>query len=298
MSHFIHQEHNEQRFGRHFIDAYIREAIQNDAVMQDKIAHGVQLVGDLINGDYYASKMARMAQLKALDIVTLVTDIFIGIAYCLRPELFTSVTAQLAARLRFNDKTEAITTTAELVAVLCETDAFDLEKPTKYASITVVSRMNLSDKLIKFIRESQYLPPMVVPPMKVSTNYESGYLTFNDSLLLGSGNHHDGDLCLDVINLCNAVELQLDLDFLCKVEEEPTFELDTQDKKDGWMDFKKQSYRFYDLIQSQGNVFHLTHKVDKRGRLYASGYHITTQGSGFKKAMIELANEEYIEGVP
>lgn len=298
MSHAILQEHNEKRFNRKHIDGYIREAIQSDPDMQEKVAHGVQLVNELINGDYYASKMVRMAQLKALDIEPLVTDIFVGIAYCQREELFTSVTAQMAARLRFSDKVEAITTTAELVAVLCNTDAFDINKAHKMASLMVVSKIPLSDKLLTFINESQYLPPMVVEPLELQSNYCSGYLTHNDSLILGSGNHHDGDICLDVLNIMNRVELSLDLEFLCTVEEEPTSVLVTQDQVDYWKQFKIHSYRFYDLMQSQGNVFHLTHKVDKRGRIYAQGYHISTQGSAFKKAMLELATPEYIEGVP
>ena len=49
-----------------------------------------------------------------------------AIAWLLRPELFTSVTAQMSARLNFSDRTEAITTVAELLAVLCQTDAFDI----------------------------------------------------------------------------------------------------------------------------------------------------------------------------
>lgn len=302
MSHFILQEHNEKRFSRHHIDGYIREYIQSDAVMQGKVAEGVRLVDEFVytarSDGYYASKNKRVSQLFGMDYEALVTDIFVGIAYCLREELFTSVTAQMAARLRFSDKVEAITTTAELVAILCNTDAFDIVKPSKYASLMVVSRMKLSSKLLTFIDESQYLPPMVVEPLELKTNYCSGYLTHNDSLILGSGNHHDGDICLDVLNTMNRVELSLDLDFLCKVEEEPNHALDTQDKRDEWLRFKKQSYRFYDLMQSQGNTLYLTHKVDKRGRIYAQGYHISTQASSFKKAMLELANEEYIEGVP
>ena len=94
------------------------------------------------------------------------------------------------------------------------------------------------------------------------------------------------------------VELQLATDFLSTVEEEPTFELDTQDKVDQWMAFKKQSYKFYTLIAKAGNRFWLTHKADKRGRLYASGYNISTMGSAFKKSCIELAKEELVTGVP
>ena len=166
------------------------------------------------------------------------------------------------------------------------------------ASLMVVSRIPLSEELIKYIENSQYLPPMVCEPLPLTHNYSSGYLTHNDSLILGTGNHHDGDLCLDVLNTMNRVALKLDLDFLSTVEEEPTFDLDTQDKVDQWAQFKEQSYMFYDLMNQNGNRLYLTHKVDKRGRIYSCGYHINTQGSSFKKASLELANEELVEGVP
>jgi hypothetical protein len=135
-------------------------------------------------------------------------------------------------------------------------------------------------------------------PLPLTHNYSSGSLTHNDSLILGSGNHHDGDICLDTLNIQNKVALSLDLQFLCKVEEEPTFELDTQEKAEQWLAFKRQSYTMYDLMAQQGNRFWLNHKVDKRGRSYAHGYHINTQGSAFKKAMLELADAEVVDGAP
>ena len=292
------QELNEQRFNRKHIDTKIRAAIEASSEMQAKLLQGAELIKQYLAGTYYASKMRRLAQLENMDVAGLVMDIFIGVAYSQRPELFTSVTAQMASRLKFSDRTEAITTVAELMAVLCNTDAFDITKETKQSSLMVVSRIPLSETLVEFIENSQYLPPMVCEPLPLSHNYSSGYLTHNDSLILGSGNHHDGDICLDVLNTMNKVSLKLDLDFLCQVEEEPTFDLDTQDKTDQWVRFKKQSYGFYSLMQQQGNRFHLTHKVDKRGRIYACGYHINTQGASFKKAMLELANEEVVTGVP
>lgn len=72
---------------------------------------------------------------------------------------------------------------------------------------------------------------------------------------------------------------------------------DTIEHKISWDKFKYDSYCLYSTIAKQGNRFWLDQKVDKRGRMYAEGYHITTQGKPFKKAMIELANEEIIEGV-
>jgi len=297
MREIVLQEMNEMRFNRKHIDSKIREEIKANPDMCDKLAQGVVLLQQYMAGSYYESKQRRIAQLVNLDLEAMVLDLFTGIAYCLRPELFTSVTAQLVSRLKFSDKTEAITTVAEITAVLCATDAFDIEKANKMASLMVVSNIPLSEKLVTFIEESQFLPPMVCEPLELTHNYSSGYLTHNDSLILGTGNHHDGDICLDVLNIMNKVALKLDTDFLCKVEEEPTFDLDTQDKLDQWNKFKEQSYMMYSLLASQGNRFYFNHKVDKRGRIYCHGYHVSTQGTSFKKAMLEFAKEELVTGI-
>lgn len=321
MRDIISQEMNEQHYNRKHIDTKIRAAIEAHPDMQVKLLQGVTLVDAYLAKEYsYASKTRRIAQLDNLDVKGLVMDVFVGIAYVLKSELFTSVTAQMSSRLNFSDRTEAITTVAELLAVLCHTDAFDITKEGKQASLMVVSRIPLPLELIAFIKDSQYLPPMVCEPLELHHNHSSGYLTHNDSLLLGSGNHHDGDLCIDVLNTVNKVVFKLDLDFLCKVEEDPsdiTVEKiqEAVNKKgkslspakakervrlalEGWGDFKKQSYRFYTLMATQGNRFYFTNKVDKRGRMYACGYHITPQGAAFKKAMLELHKEELVEGVP
>ena len=320
MREVVLQEMNEERFNKKHIDAKIRDAINNNPKMQGKIEQGIAGVKEFIAGQYYESKMKRLAQLHNMDIPALVLDIFVGIAYVLRPELFTSVSSKLAARLKFSDRTEAITTVAELMAVLCQTDAFDITKENKQASLMVVSCIPLSENLVEFINNSQFLPPMVCKPLELLHNYSSGYLTHNDSLILGSGNHHDGDICLDVLNAMNSVELKLALEFLDTVEEESsdiTVESikDAANKKgkylsdaeakervrlalEGWDTFKRQSYKFYALMAQQGNRFYLNHKVDKRGRIYSHGYHINTQGTSFKKAMMEFAKEELITGVP
>ena len=298
MREIILQEMNETRFNRKHIDVRIRTAIEDNPVMVAKIEQGTALVKAYIDGQYYDAKMARITQLKDMDIPVMVMDILVGIAYSLRPELFTSVSAQLSSRLKFSDRTEAILTVAELMAVLCQTDAFDITKESKMASLMVVSRIPLSDELVSFIENSQFLPPMVCEPLELTHNYSSGYLTHNDSLILGYGNHHDGDLCLDVLNTMNKVALQLDTEFLSTVEEEPTFDLDSQEKTDQWNHFKRQSYAVYSLLAQQGNRFFFNHKVDKRGRIYSHGYHCNPQGAAFKKAQLEFANEEYVDGVP
>jgi len=289
---------NEERYNRKHIDGYIRTSIETNEELQAKHAQGVQLVSEYMANTYYASKNARIDQLKGLDISQLVLDIYVGVAHCLRPVLFTSVVAQIAGRLHFSDKVEATTTVAELLAVLCNTDVFDITKTDKMASLMLVSNIPLSKELVTFIEESQYLPPMVCKPATLENNYSSGYLTHTDSLILGTGNHHDGDICLDVLNLMNSTALRLNTDFLDTVTEEPTFELDTQDKHEQWTEFKAKSAACYALLNQQSKTLYLTHKVDKRGRIYAQGYHISSQGNAYKKAMIELAHQEVVTGVP
>lgn len=292
------QEANEERYSRKFIDGYISGDIRDNPDTQAKIQQGVELLEKYAEGTYYASKMRRIAQLEGLDFETLVTDIFVGICYFQREEMLSSVAAQMASRLKLSDRVEAVTTVAEILAILCLTDAFDIGKKSKSESLTVVSRIPLTKKTLEFVANSSYLPPMVCSPLELTSNYSSGYLTHNDSLILGQGNHHGGDICLDVLNLMNQVPLKISTEFLSTIEEEPTFVAKDQKQIDLWKDFKLQSYNFYSLLVNQGNKFWLTHKVDKRGRIYSCGYHITTQGTPFKKASIELFNEELVTGVP
>lgn len=292
----VAQEQIELHFGRKHVYQKIREYVVNQEDLQQKIKEGIYLVEGYMSKEYYLSKNARIEHLKTMNIPHIVHTLVEMVCTILRPELFTSVSAQLAARLGFDDKADSLKTAGELLAVICNTNLYDIYKPNKYASLEFVPRIILPQYLIDSINNMEYLPPMVCEPVEITGNYQNGYLTFKDSMVLGKGNHHDGDLCLDVINTMNKVSLKLDTAFLSTVEEEPTFALDTQEKIDQWANFKAQSYRMYMLMERHGNKFHLTHKVDKRGRIYAQGYHISTQGTAFKKAAIELSKEEYITG--
>lgn len=287
---------NEHSYSRKHIDGYILDALQTED-MQRAINHGVQLLEEWRAQQFYASKQKRVDQLEDLDLRELVTKIMQGIAYIQKPELFTSVSAQLAGRLQFSDKPEAIATMAEILAVLCETDLFDITKESRQASLMLVSRIPLSQKLLEYIDNTTFQLPMVCPPEYVDQNRKSGYLTYNDSLILGTGNHHEGDICLDVINLQNSIPLKLNIEFLLEQEMLPNFEIVTPEQREQWEAFKYASHRVWMLMYNQGNRFYLTNKVDKRGRLYSVGYHINTQGNQFQKAMVELADEEIVEGV-
>lgn len=294
------QETNERRFSKKHINGYIDTAIRQVPESESRVHHGVEILKYWLDQEYYKEKVVRLEQIRELDLEQLVRDIFVGIAYTFKEELFVSVTSMLAGKLGFDEKRDAILTLAEIVTVLSHTGAFILTKRSQESQLMIKSQIPLPLELIDTMSRALYLPPMVCEPQQLETNFESPYLTHNDCLILGKGNAHSDDICLDVINTQNNVAMKLDTDFLSTVEEMPNPEkpLRSMDDIKNWNLFKQTSYALYELLTKQGNKFWITNKVDKRGRLYAQGYHITSQGTPFKKAMLELYNEEIVDGVP
>lgn len=308
---------NERQFNRKHIDGYIRrEIFEGTENLLPEVAQGVELLKLWASEQYYESKAVRVHHLMQMDLEKLVTEIFVGVMYFQAETPFVNAIGQLASRLGFDDKRDSVQTIAEVLAVLTETDVFDLIKRHVNSPIQIQCNIQFSEELSNFIAYSCYLPPLVCEPRKLTNNRSTAYYTHeSDSLILGGGfNHHDGDICLDVLNTRNAVPLSLDTEFLSAVEEEPTHDLDSiesdedlsdwqvaemiRKQKDNWDVYKEQSYYFYSLMVNQGNRFYISNKYDKRGRMYACGYHITPQGTSFKKAMINLADQEPVSGVP
>jgi len=289
---------NEYSYSKKHIDTYIRQEIEANVDVMHKLEQGIELIEQWLQGNYYESKNARLKQLTQLDKKQLVMSVFKQTVYCQTPELLTSVSSQLASRLHMNNKREAIITSAEILAVICNTDAYDITKESKYASMMVKSRIPVSEKLVRYVKQSCYLPPMLCQPKTIKDNYQSGYLTHDDSVILRN-NHHDDPIALDVLNTQNSTALSVDIEFVQSCEEEPTHELDSVDKARAWNQLRKDSIEFYVLISQQSSVndyqVFFNHKYDKRGRLYCQGYHLSTQGTAYKKAMLELAKEEFIE---
>ena len=160
---------------------------------------------------------------------------------------------------------------------------------------------NIMADLDKF----QFPMPMVIPPKHIKDNKQTGYLTpaaARGSLIL-KNNHHDGDICLDHINRMNQVPLSLNahiahfvnnkwkgLDKKKEDEEPEKF----MERKRAFQKYTETSKDVVDSLIMMGNKIHLTHKYDKRGRTYAVGYHVNTQGNAWNKAVIEFHDQEII----
>lgn len=290
---------NEYRFARAHIDNYMRDYVRKDEDVQPLLDEAVKLLHAYVWTDYdYTSKNLRVQALRTMDLEELVFEIVVASAYCQYEELLSSFCAKLAGILKFSDKVASIQTISEMVAVVAATDLYDLNKSDKFESWHIQSNIELSHELEQYMINCTYLPPLVHKPEPLEDNRSSAYLTIhNDSVILNKG-HHDGDVCLDVLDRMNSTELSLNLEFLSRVEEEPNTDASALDKQTAWLALKTQSHEHYKLIAGQGNKFYLAHKYDRRGRAYAQGYHISTQGSPYKKAMIDLNHKHTVSGVP
>lgn len=297
-------------------DAVLAELLV-DPMVQYKIDQGVELIKQWCESESaYESKQERKDHISQMDLPALVTDVFVKISSLVTQTTLNNIASQMAPMFGFDDTRVGITACAEILAVLCNTDFFNLKKPHIQSSIYVEPLFQLTDETIAYIERACYLPPLIVKPNTLQNNRSSGYKTIKgESLILGgSHNHHSDDVCLDVLNLMNRFALTLNAQFLENVEEESTHDLNILEEKPNkaplteieaqraiaqqhrnWERHLDQSAYFYRHILNNGNKMYVTNKVDKRGRVYSQGHHINPQGTSYKKASIDLFNQETIE---
>lgn len=191
---------------------------------------------------------------------------------------------------------------AMMLLEVCDKDLMDYDINTDRFTL----RYEVTKEIQKMLDRYQYPLPMVVQPKKVTKNFGGCGYYFNKSsmILNGSDVFDDEDICLDHINRANSVALTLNLDVISS--DEGSKILPKRKTGELFKDFekrKKQFEVFYDTsvevmegLLALGNKFWLTHKYDRRGRTYACGYHVNSQGTDYNKAVLELARKEIIEG--
>lgn len=189
---------------------------------------------------------------------------------------------------------------ADLLKESVEENFLDFDMETKKFTLIYGISADVEDLLARY----QFPLPMIVRPLKVVNNsMGSGYFNTKGRIVLnGSNIFDDQDVCLDHINRCNAVALSLNTN--CIASAEGNMIIPKRKVGEGFEDFQKrqkQAKIFYDHsfkvmegMLTLGNEFYLTHKYDRRGRTYAMGYHINSQGTDYNKAVLELANKEVI----
>lgn len=193
-------------------------------------------------------------------------------------------------------------TDQEVVDLLLKAATVDLIDWNDVLKIFVVKftiTQDVQDEIDKF----QYPLPMVVEPLTIKTNRDVGYYLTGGSIILKK-NHHEDDVCLDHINRVNQVKYCINHDTATMVKNEWR-NLDKPKEGETREEFEKRVRQFdkYDrtakdvmaILLKHGNEFYMTHKYDKRGRIYCQGHHVNYQGTPWNKAVIEFADKEVVE---
>ena len=168
----------------------------------------------------------------------------------------------------------------------------------------IIVKFDISPEVKEELDKFQFPLPMIIRPRKVRSNRDIGYLENRGSIILRD-NYTDEDVCLDSINKLNRIPLKLNMDVARNVQNQrdhidhpkagETFE-EWQDRKKQFDDYNKQAMFVMELMNSLSDSFYLTHKYDKRGRIYCQGYHVNYQGNDYAKAVVEFAEKEIVNG--
>lgn len=189
--------------------------------------------------------------------------------------------------------------TADMLYKAADANLVDYSVPLRIFIVKFDISADVQAELDRF----QFPLPMVVEPLPVLNNRSTGYLTSGGSIILRH-NHHNDDVCLDHINRVNKIQFVINTNTATMVKNKWR-NLDKPKEGESKEDFNKRKRAFekYDrtakdvisLLCKEGNEFYLTHRYDKRGRIYCQGYHVTYQGAPWNKAVIEFAQQEVIE---
>lgn len=200
----------------------------------------------------------------------------------------------LVGILRHHFDDSQLTANALTKAVEADLVDYDLRKQIFIVIYTI------SEEIQRDLDRFQYPLPMVIPPLEVKNNLDSGYIQSKRSIIL-KDNFHTDDVCLDHINRVNQMKFSINFDTasmiknswrnLDKPKEGETYE-EYQQRKRAFEKYDQTAREVIDLLVQEGNEFYLTHSYDKRGRVYCNGYHVNYQGNPWNKAVIEFADKE------
>jgi hypothetical protein len=189
--------------------------------------------------------------------------------------------------------------TADMLLKAANADLVDYDVANRLFVVKFEISQDVQDDLDRF----QYPLPMVVEPKPIEDNSTSGYYMNQSSVIL-KHNHHEDDVCLDHLNRMNSIKLTIN-ETTAKMVHNKWKNLDKPKEGEEHEEYmsRKRAFLKYDrtakdviaLLMQHSDHFYLTHKYDKRGRIYCQGYHVNYQGTPWNKSVVEFAEKEIVE---
>jgi len=289
----------EEQYSKTNINKLIKDSIDKDSTMYEL---GKKLIVNYANSNYnYESKNTRVRLLKYNHEVEELLDYvwWAVLGNTIITPIQNSI-GKIANKLTLNT-IDSIKCAAELLAILEPMGLYTLysyDSPEhEHKTISIKLNYVLSEDIQSKIDKCKYLDPLICKPKDWTKNNKGGYLSFNKHVVLGKSNNSNEELCLDVNNILQSIEWTLDTDVL-EYEEVSTKPLDTVEKQKNYANKVKESINTYNYLLDTGNKFYFEWRIDFRGRLYSSGYHVNLQGTEYKKAMLNFNNKEKLSIKP
>lgn len=272
-------------------EQFVWDVIDNNGGLEAVDASVTALI-DYMETEYsYESKNNRLDAMATSTTLTTLYELVVSVftAALIHKELtYQAICGMLYHKVDLPVVLDRVKTMAEIIAVVSKSGLIHINRQGAGKPIMITPGFNIGVELPAPDKHQL----TIGEPSEVKNNW------FDGSMLLGNPmNHHNKELCLDHINRMNAIEISLNETFIQEYPETTTNSINTQQKADQWNQFVDDSYDKYTDFIAAGNRGYMNHKYCTRGRSYALGYYITTQGAAYKKAMVDLANKEIVEGL-
>lgn len=253
-------------------------------------------ITEYANQEYYDSKTIRLATVRSLEPREVALEVISAVITIQGKQPIQGISGSLSGYFKYDDPIDGIKTAAECIALASKLDICNIipARDSEIGSMLVESNYSLDRETLDAIELTKFLPPMICEPDEITHNHQSGYLTFDECVVLGDYTGHNMPIRLDVINIMNRIPLELE-ERMLEFPEESTKPLDTPEKKENFERMARTSKVVYQEILDEGNVFWFNNKPDSRGRIYTVGYHINIQGSKYKRSLINFHKKEVIK---
>ena len=302
----LEQHVRETKYGRKFINQRIVDEVNNAVCgeMSKMFKEACDSITAYLDGDnYYNRKQIEVDHVrrnmyhKKYTVQDMVVTILVSVMPRVGAQSIQGVCSTLSNFLGFEDIFAGTRVASSMITAMSYAEFYRIipASDSESGSVMLVSNYMLSEETRQFIANTQYMPPMIVPPLKVSNNYDRVHYSYEESMILGSDNHHNLTLNYQNINWANNTPLALD-ERMCAMEEQPknAAAVDTEEKLHNFERMKASSKLIEEDLIAAGNKFYVPIKNCKRGREHTQGYHVNIQGSSSKKARVNLWKKEIV----
>jgi len=277
----------EEHYSKKHLVSFLKE--KSEKINKYKVKY-VKLLNKYIHDNYWSSKEDYITAMCMSDVsVNDIADELIMMLMLHRESSIQNVANDIGNLFsHYIDDTFVRIQIGSDILDVCEDNGYELIRTED--SLMFISAISLKPETKLRLSQFMYQPPLVAKPLNITNNSQSGYHTFNESIILGGVvKHHNKPVRLDVINTLNSIKFVIDNDVLTTEVEKPKEILVGQDEENykQYLIEKKEIANIY-----KDKAFFFNHKVDSRGRIYSSGYHLNYQSHEYNKALLSLEKAE------